>query len=181
MSSRAAAPWRSTALITLGAAAVLGLYCLLPSGGRLTHMDFLADNATVLELCNPLNALPPPVVTGSRLPVTMSLVSIAPAQAGEVVRGTFELRSISGKAVTPADLRSIAGRKIRLTVRSQVYDTDSAPRDQYHRPDPFNAVGVHPGQWDFSFRPSGPGPYRITAEFTPVSTGKPLEASVDGN
>ncbi len=167
-------PWRSSAAITLAALAVLGAYRLLPRGGRLTHMDFLADDATVLELCNPLNPAPLPVSTGS-LPVTMSFSPAATVAAGAQAMVAFDLATVSGRPVAPEDLQLVEGRWIKLTIGGQVVPFDlPLAAGQKVQPDPF-----HPGRWEFSFMPTGPGPFAITAEFTPVSTGKPLSASAN--
>jgi hypothetical protein len=160
--------------LTLGALAVLAAYGALPRGGQLTHMDFLADNATVLELCNPLNTGPLPVAAG-RDPVVMDIVSRDGGEAGAAISGRFDLTSISGKPVAPEDLQPVDGQRIRLTVeseRGQVLPFAIRNGWQKVKPDPFR-----PGRWSFSFVPSIPGPYHLVADFTPVATGKPLRAS----
>jgi len=170
-------PWRSSAAITLAALAVFGAYRLLPRGGRLTHMDFLADDATVLELCNPLNPAPVPVSTGS-LPVTISFSPSVSVVAGSPAMVAFDLTTVSGRPVAAQDLEDVGGRRIELKVRDgrgQVVPCTLGSTAGYKvQPDPF-----HPGRWGFSFMPTGPGPFAITAEFTPVSTGKPLSTSAN--
>jgi hypothetical protein len=187
MNAAATAPWRQISGITVVALAILACYNLLPRRGRLTHMDFLADDATVLELCNPLNPARLPVATGS-LPVTMSFSPAGAVQAGGEARVTFDLTTISGRPVTEDDLAVVDGGRIQLTIaaaassaekRGQVvHCTSPQPEGYRERSGPFHLV-VHPGRWSFSFAPVGPGPWLITAAFTPVSTGRPLVASAN--
>jgi hypothetical protein len=166
---------RSAAGITIAALAALAAYAALPRGGQLTHMDFLADNATVLELCNPLSYGPLPTAAG-RSPATMRMVAASAANAGGRVSGAFDLVTISGKPVAPEDLMTIGGEKIRLGVaggRGQVahFDPDKVGVKML-QPDP-----LIPGRWLFSVVAMGPGPWILSAEFTPVATGKPLQVS----
>jgi hypothetical protein len=165
MTALPARPWGTTGLTTLVALAVVAGYSLLPRGGRLTHMDFLADDATVLELCNPLNPAVLPVQTGS-LPVTMSFSPVGPVAPGGTETVAFALTTISGRSVAPEDLSLVDGQRIRLILtdeKGRVLRTDALPSDR----------------WGFTFIPGGPGPFHVDADFTPVSTGKPLRASAN--
>jgi hypothetical protein len=136
-------------------------------------MDFLADDATVLELCNPLNPAPLPVATGS-LPVTMGFSSAVPLAGGQPASVAFDLTTVSGRPVAADDLEAVDGQRIKLTIRSKGQVVPCTPKGSAGydvQPDP-----IHPGRWVFSFSPCGPGPLAIAAEFTPVATGKPLTA-----
>jgi hypothetical protein len=176
MSAAGPGPKRSAALITLAALAAVAGYNRLPSGGKLTHMDFLADDATVLELCNPLNPAVLPVATGS-LPVTLSFSSATgPAREGRRTVA-FDLTTISGRPVAAEDLERVGGRRIHLSLSDArgravlLYPRDAG---QDAEPDP-----LRPGRWRFPFTAPGRGPFLVTAEFTPLSTGKPLQASAN--
>jgi hypothetical protein len=160
-----ASPWGGTALITLVALAAAAGYSLLPGGGRLTHMDFLADDATVLELCNPLNPAVLPVRTGS-LPVTLGFSPVDAVAPGEPATVAFVLTTISGRPVAPEDLALVDGQRVRLGV------TEGKVRIE-------KGAAFQSGRWAFTFIPSGPGPVHLDADFTPVSTGKPLRASAN--
>jgi len=161
---------RSLGLTTAAAVAAAAAYSLLPRGGELNPMDFLADNATVLELCNPLSAGQLPAAVG-RAPVTMTGVSGWRGEGDGRVAGSFSLVAISGRTVGPADLAGMEGRLVRLTLSS---GGPGGPRSEPvdARPDPSK-----PGRWTFVAAPAGPPPFRLSAEFTPRSTGTPLEAS----
>lgn len=158
-------PWRTTALLTVAALAVLAAYDRLPRGGKLTHMDFLADDSTVLELCNPLNPAILPVATGS-LPVTMTFSAPGLSGPAGLITAEFDLTTISGRPVTPEDLELVDGRRIRVNV--------SNAGVQEARPVPGRS-----GRWSIAFLPHGHGPFLVTADFIPASTGKPLEATAN--
>jgi hypothetical protein len=158
---------RQSVLITLGACALLGAYFLLPTGPRLSPMDFLGDIRAVLQFCDPANPRPLPATTGrpgvSLLPDPLSDVS-----PGGVRSIAFLLVTISAKPVTPEDLVPRVGSPVEFTA------TDPAGS-----PVPIISSGpaTAPGRWTASFIPTRPGPYRIRARFTPVATQTEMDAS----
>jgi hypothetical protein len=136
-------------------------------------MDFLADDATVLELCNPLNPAPLPVATGS-LPVTMSFTPLDVSVSTRPPTVTFDLTTISGRPVEADDLEAVDGKRIRLTTDHGMQGLSSFVGAADAWPDP-----GHPGRWKFFFTGIGPSPVRITATLTPISTGKPISISAN--
>ena len=160
---------RPFVLITAGAVVALAAYSILPRGGELTPMDFIADSAAVLELCNPLNSGPPPAALG-RAPVSMVGALSRPGTGGGRLAGRFDLATISGRPVAAADLAVVDGRLMRLTVSTKGAGAPAGLTGVL--PDP-----TRPGRWRFEFEPSGPGPYLLTAAFTPKVTGNELSVS----
>ncbi len=159
------------AWITAGAIAIFAGLRLLPTGTNLSHMDFRVDPraANAIEFCDPLNPQFIPVVA-ARSPVTLTIVTSAPAVAGREVRAVVTLRTGSGKPVAPEDLLVAHTRRLHLLL------VDPTLADYQH---------VHPvparraGEWEFAFTPHRQGVYRIFADFTPAATGRGLYASVD--
>jgi hypothetical protein len=169
MTSSLAAAWRRTALITAAAAAVYAGYLLLPSGHRLSHLDFLVTGPGSLQFCDAVNPRFLPVVE-ARSPVAMALTASPAASAGRPARVDLALRTASGKPIGPDDLLSVDGRKIQLLIVDPALEE---LHQEVARP------AGSPGRWRFSFTPAGPGPYRVFADFTPQATGKEMYVSAD--
>jgi hypothetical protein len=163
-----AAPWRQAALITFGAGIVLAGFYLLPAGSTLTPMDFLADKATVLQFCDPLNSRPL-VADAARPPVTLAVNDAFKVDAASR-RVLFTLTTISGKPIGPDDLLPRGHPEVLLTL------TDSAGT----RYDPVRATpGAKVGEWTFAIEPKGPGLFHVVAMFTPTATGNEVTAAGD--
>jgi hypothetical protein len=167
-------PWRRIAAITAAAAALFVVVRELPTGTNLSHMDFRVQGGNVIEFCDPANPQFLPVVA-VKSPVTLSVATPAPAQAGDDVTATLTLTTFSGKPVAPEDLQVVQTRRMHLLI------VDPSLDDYQHvHPLP----GRKPGEWVFHFRPRFGGAYRIFADFTPVATNRGLysetELSVGG-
>jgi hypothetical protein len=166
-SSLSSASWRQIGLITAGAAILLLGLRFLPSGPRLTHMDFVLGGPGALEFCDPLNPRFLPVVARSS-PVTMTVDSAMPLTAGGTEDLTLTLKTATGKPIGPDDLLPTATQKINLlAVDPSLEDFQAFP------PQP----GSRPGEWHFAFTPRRTGLYRIFADFTPAATGQEMYAS----
>lgn len=162
---------RQVAWITAGAVVIFAGLRLLPTGTNLSHMDFRVDPRTTnaIEFCDPLNPQFIPVVA-VRSPVTMTIVTSAPAVAGREVRAVVTLRTGSGKPVAPEDLLVTHTRRLHLLL------VDPTLADYQHvHPVPARRVG----EWEFACTPRRAGMYRVFADFTPAATGRGLYASVD--
>lgn len=160
----ARAPFRQAALLTLAFAALYGLYLLLPSGRRLTHLDFLVTGPGSLQFCDAANPRFLPVVQ-ARSPVAMKVEAVTAAAAGRSVGVRFELRTATGKPIGPAELAPTEGRRIQLLAVDE-----SLSELHQEVPKPLRKRG----QWSFAFTPGRPGDYRVFADFTPVATGKEM-------
>jgi hypothetical protein len=157
------------ALITLGAVGLFAFFRFLPTGTNLSHMDFRVQGGNSIEMCDPANPQFIPVVD-VRSPVSMVLVTDAPAAAGREVEAHFTLKTASGKPVAPEDLVIAHTKKMHLLI------ADPTLTDYQHvHPDPTRT----PGEWTFRFTPRLSGNYRIFADFTPVATNRGLYANVD--
>ena len=173
-SSRAGEPgsvrqYRQIALITFGAVGLFTVFRLLPTGTNLNHMDFRVQGGNSIEMCDPANPQFIPVVD-VRSPVSMALVTDAPAAVGREVEAHFTLKTASGKPVAPEDLMVAHTKKMHLLI------ADPTLADYQHvHPDATRT----PGEWTFRFTPRLPGTYRIFADFTPVATNRGLYANVD--
>jgi len=162
-------PWRQTALLTLGAVALFIGIRRLPTGTKLSHMDFRAQGKNVIEFCDPLNPQFLPVVA-VRSPVTMSVATETEPVARQTIRATLTLVTSTGKPVGPADLLVSHTQKLHLLI------VDPTLTDYQHvHPVP----GRRPGEWTFEFAPRLGGLYRLFADFTPAATGRGLYASTD--
>jgi len=163
-----ALPWRQAAFITLGAAAALAGFYLLPAGSSLTPMDFLADKATVLQFCDPRNTRPLEV-SAARPAVTLALAKALTVDAASR-RVIFTLTTISGKPVGPADLLPRGQPKVRVAITGQAgaeaFSGVAAP-------------GARSGEWSVDFVPLAAGRYHIAATFTPAATGSEIAAAGD--
>lgn len=166
----AATPWRSIALISLGAVALYAGFRFLPTGTNLSHMDFRVKESNSIEFCDPLNPQFIPVVA-VRSPVMLTLdAGAAPILAGREVTCAVTLRTTGGKRIAPEDLLVTHTRRLHLLI------IDPWLNDYQHvHPEP----GREPGQWTFAFTPKREGVYRIFADFTPAATARGLYASVD--
>jgi hypothetical protein len=165
--------WRQFAAITLAAIGIFVGLRLLPTGTNLSHMDFRVDPkaGNVIEFCDPLNPQFIPVVA-ARSPVSMSIVTVAPAASGQKVQAVVTLKTGSGKPVAPEDLIVTHTRRLHLLI------VDPSLTDYQHvHPEPGRAAG----EWAFSFTPQRAGAYRVFADFTPAATGRGLYAHVDLN
>jgi hypothetical protein len=167
--SLSSASWRQVGLITAGAAILLVGLRFLPSGPRLTHMDFILGGPGALEFCDPLNPRFLPVVARSS-PVTMAVDSANPLTAGGTEEMTLTLNTVTSKPIGPDDLLATAAQKINLlAVDPSLEDFQAFP------PQP----GSRPGEWRFAFTPRRTGLYRIFADFTPAATGQEMYASAE--
>lgn len=161
--------YRQIALITFGAIGLFAFFRFLPTGTNLSHMDFRVQGGNSIEMCDPANPQFIPVVD-VRSPVSMVLVTDAPAAVGREVEAHFTLRTASGKPVAPEDLVVAHTKKMHLLI------ADPTLTDYQHvHPDATRT----PGEWTFRFTPRLPGTYRIFADFTPVATNRGLYANVD--
>jgi hypothetical protein len=176
--ARAPVNFRQVALITGVAIAAFVGFRLLPTGTNLSHMDFRATGANVIEFCDPLNPQFISVVA-ARSPVTMT-VAFAPSErvgmpnqpppAGQEVQAIVTLKTGSGKPIAPEDLLVTHTRPLHLLI------LDATLTDYQHvHPQP----GPKAGEWHFSFRPVQGGAYRVFADFTPAATARGLYASAD--
>ena len=164
---------RQLVFITLGAIGIFIGLRLLPTGTRLSHMDFRVDPkaGNVIEFCDPLNPQFIPVVA-ARSPVAMTIATANPAVAAREVNATVTLKTGSGKTVSPEDLLVTHTRLLHLLI------VDPTLTDYQHvHPEP----AATPGQWTFAFSPRATGAYRVFADFTPAATARGLYASVDLN
>jgi len=162
-----AAPWRQSALITFGAGIVLAGFYLLPAGSTLTPMDFLADKATVLQFCDPLNSRPL-VADAARPAVTLAVTDASKVDAASR-RVVFTLTTISGKPIGPADLLPRGHPQVQLSIIDPAgtpYQARATPRKK-------------PGEWTFDFARQEPGLWHVDATFTPAATGKEVTAAGD--
>ncbi len=158
------AQWRGVATITGVALALFVVVRLLPTGTNLSHMDFRVQGGNSIEFCDPANPQFLPVVA-VRSPVTLTVTTAAPPQAGAEVRATLVLTTYSGKPIAPEDLQVVQTRRIHLMI------VDPSLDDYQHvHPVP----GRRAGEWTFQFRPRFGGAYRIFADFTPVATNRGL-------
>lgn len=161
--------WIQMAAIT---AVSVGLYVgfrLLPIGTNLNHMDFRVAEGNAIEFCDPANPQFIPVIA-VRSPVSMTLISDAPARAGQAVRVTVRLATSTGKPLAPADLRVEHTRRLHLLL------VDPSLDDYQHlHPEP----GARPGDWVFEFTPRFGGDYRVFADFVPIATSRGLYAGTD--
>ncbi len=163
------AQWRRIAWITAAAGALFVIVRLLPTGTNLSHMDFRVQGGNVIEFCDPANPQFLPVVA-VKSPVTLSVASPVPAQAGDEVRATLTLTTFSGKPIAPEDLQVVQTKRIHLLI------VDPSLDDYQHvHPVP----GKKPGEWLFRFRPRFGGAYRIFADFTPVATNRGLYSEAE--
>jgi hypothetical protein len=168
-SSLSPASRRQIGLITAGAALLLIGLRFLPSGPRLTHMDFVLGGPGALEFCDPLNPRFLPVVARAS-PVTMTLDSAMPLTADGAEEMTLTLKTVTGKPIGPDDLLPTAAQKINLlAVDPSLEDFQAFP------PQP----GSRPGEWRFAFTPRRTGLYRIFADFTPAATGQEMYTSAE--
>ncbi len=160
----ASAEWRGIGAITAAALALFVVVRELPTGTNLSHMDFRVQGGNAIEFCDPANPQFLPVVA-VRSPVTLTVTTQAPPQAGAEVRATLVLTTFSGKPIAPEDLQVVQTRRIHLMI------VDPSLDDYQHvHPEP----GRRPGEWTFHFRPRFGGAYRIFADFTPVATNRGL-------
>ena len=155
---------RSVAVISVAAAALFVVVRLLPTGTNLSHMDFRVQGGNVIEFCDPANPQFLPVVA-VRSPVTLAVVPLAPARAGEDVAASLVLTTFSGKPIAPEDLQVVQTKRIHLLIADPSLDDY-----QHVHPEP----GRRPGEWTFRFHPRFGGNYRIFADFTPVATNRGL-------
>ena len=162
-------PGLQALVITAAAAALFAVVRMLPTGTNLSHMDFRVQGANVIEFCDPANPQFLPVVS-VRSPVTLSVTTAAPPQAGADVQAKLVLTTFSGKPIAPEDLQVVQTRRIHLLI------VDPSLDDYQHmHPTP----GRRPGEWDFTFRPRFGGAYRIFADFTPVATNRGLYSEAE--
>ena len=160
---------RQLVLITLGAVAVFVVMRLLPTGTNLNHMDFRVSGKNSIEFCDPTNPQFIPVVAVAS-PVSLTLVSTTPAEAGKEESVVFRLRTASGKPVAPEDLVIAHTKKLHLLI------ADPSLTDYQHvHPEPT----ARAGEWAFRFTPRFGGTYRIFGDFTPVATNRSLYANTD--
>ena len=160
--------WRQVFVITFGAVVLYVIARRLPTGTNLSHMDFRAG-ANSIEFCDPVNPQFMPVVA-VRSPVEMTLTSNTPAVTGREVRVVAMLKTTTGKAIAPEDLRVVHTQKLHLLV------IDPTLTDYQHiHPQP----GNNAGEWVFTFTPRQAGQYRIFADFTPAATARGLYANAD--
>ncbi|MBI5380815.1 MAG: hypothetical protein HZA31_02830 [Opitutae bacterium] len=164
-------PWRQTWLLTGLAAAIFLVVRSLPTGTNLSHMDFRPEGKSLLEWCDPANPQFISVLQ-VRSPVTLAVLlsDAQPLQAGNVSTLRLELKTSSGKPITPGDLAVVHTRKLHLLV------IDPSLSDYQHL---HPHAGARPGTWEVSFTPRGGGLYRVFADFTPVATGRSLYAAAD--
>jgi hypothetical protein len=162
-----AAPWRQAALITFAAGALLAGFYLLPAGSTLAPMDFLADKATVLQFCDPLNSRPL-LADAARPPVTLAVVDASKVDAASR-RVIFTLTTISGKPIGPADLLPRGEPDVGLLI------TDHAGIHYQERATP----GRIPGEWTFALAQQRAGLWHVIATFTPAATGNEVTAAGD--
>jgi hypothetical protein len=161
---------RQAFLITFAALAIFVALRALPTGTNLSHMDFRATGANVIEFCDPLNPQFISVVA-ARSPVTMTVAPVSGAGDNEV-HAVVSLKTGSGKPIAPEDLLITHTRPLHLLI------IDPTLTDYQHvHPRP----GANPGEWQFSFRPAKGGAYRVFADFTPAATARGLYASADLN
>lgn len=160
------------AWITLAAVAVFFGLRALPTGTNLSHMDFRATGANVIEFCDPQNPQFISVVA-ARSPVTMAVApvgGVAAPQVGHPVSAVITLKTGSGKPIAPEDLLITHTMPLHLLI------IDPTLTDYQHvHPEP----GQKPGEWTFSFTPKLAGSYRVFADFTPAATGRGLYANSD--
>lgn len=160
---------RQIALISIGALLVFVVFRFLPTGTNLNHMDFRVTAQNPIDFCDPLNPQFIPVVAVAS-PVTMTLRSDEPLEAGRLARFTLALKTARGKAIGTDDLLVAHTRRLHLLI------VDPTLSDYQH---------VHPeavgktGDWNFGFTPRHRGVYRVFADFTPAATGRGLYASAD--
>jgi len=160
---------RQLALITLGAVALYFGVRLLPIGTNLGHGDFRVTGGNAIEMCDPARPAFIPVVN-VRSPVDLTLTPASPAMAGQPVRFTLRMNTISGKPVGPRDLSVSHTELLHLLV------VDPSLGDYQH---------VHPipgreyGTWEFEITPQRAGLYRVFADFVPIATGLGLYAHAD--
>ena len=150
-------PWRQAALPTLAAALLLAGFHFLPRGSTLSHMDFLADKATVLQFCDAQNSRPLAAAAGGE-PVTMILTppgAALPAGARTVL---LRLTTISHKPIGPDDLLPRDHPAVRLAIFDPA-GTLLPPNEAL--------PGKTPGEWTFRLAPKA-GTYRVSASFTPA-------------
>ena len=163
--------WRQFLAITIGALAVFVGFRWLPTGTNLNHMDFRVDAKAgrAIEFCDPANPQFIPVVT-VKSPVTVTLATAGPAQAGRELKAVLTLKTASGKPVAPEDLLITHTRRLHLLVVDPTLD------DYQHLHPEATRV---PGEWVCTFTPRRAGTYRVFADFTPAATGRGLYAGVD--
>jgi hypothetical protein len=165
------AQWRAAAILTVAAATLFVVIRELPTGTNLSHMDFRVQGGNVIEFCDPANPQFLPVVA-VRSPVTLTVTTAVPPQAGAEVRATLVLTTFSGKPIAPEDLQVVQTRPIHLMI------VDPSLDDYQHvHPVP----GRRAGEWTFQFRPRFGGAYRIFADFTPVATNRGLYSETELN
>jgi hypothetical protein len=109
-------------------------------------------------------------VVAVRSPVTLTVTTASPPQAGSDVEATLVLTTFSGKPIAPEDLQVVQTRRIHLLIADPSLDDY-----QHVHPVP----GRRPGEWSFGFRPRFGGAYRIFADFTPVATNRGLYAEAE--
>jgi hypothetical protein len=158
-------------LITLGAIVLYVGVRLLPIGTNLGHGDFRVTGGNAIEMCDPARPAFIPVVN-VRSPVDLKLAPASPPVAGQPVRFTLRMNTISGKPVGPRDLSVSHTELLHLLV------VDPSLGDYQH---------VHPlpgreyGTWEFEMTPRRAGLYRVFADFVPIATGLGLYAHADFN
>jgi hypothetical protein len=161
--------WRQIGLLTLGAVALFIAVRRLPTGTNLAHVDFQAPGGNIIQFCDPANPAFIPVVA-VKSPVTMRLATDVPPATGRVVHVTLNLRTFTGRPITPEDLLVVHTKLLHVMV------IDPSLRDYQHiHPVP----GRRPGEWDFDLTPRRAGLYRVFADFTPVATARGLYASAE--
>ena len=162
---------RQIAIITAVALGLFGFMRWLPTGTNLNHMDFRVTGKNALEMCDPANPQFIPVIA-AKSPVVMTLKSETPPEKNQQTHFTLMMRTAGGKAIGPADLLIAHTQKLHLLI------VDPTLSDYQH---------IHPvpgrwnGEWEFDFKPTRPGDYRVFADFTPAATQRGLYAAVDFN
>ena len=119
----------------------------MPSGGGLSHLDFIPGGPDALQFCDPANPQFLPVVARSS-PVTLLLQPATTPEEGQPVSVRLSLHTITGKPIGPADLLPTATQKILLLL------VDPGLGDfQTAIPEP----AATPGEWQFTMTPRRAG------------------------
>jgi hypothetical protein len=152
---------RQVALITAGAAVLLGVVLfLLPGGSDLTPMDFIADRRSVLQFCDPENFRPLPAAQG-RPAVTL---------AQEGVRTAFTLTTVSGRPIGARDLLPRGHPVVRVLVSGPSGGAALAAEAE---------PGRRKGEWLLNLGAAKAGSYQVRATFMPEATGRETEARAE--
>ncbi|MGH7995024.1 MAG: hypothetical protein ACREFX_01585 [Opitutaceae bacterium] len=144
-------------LAAIGIVIVLNQFAGRPGLGP---MDFVVGGQDAVQFCDPNHPRFYPSSSEPQRVVTMAIEA-----PGDPSRGArLVLKTVSGRIIRRADLRSTEGRRLRLFVVDRGLDS-------FVEKDP---VETRPGVWLFTLQPVVGRSYRIFADFTPDATAREM-------